>query len=193
MIKAIIFDCYGVLYPNACRHFFERHQELFDGDSTSLDKLNEQMDLGKITRADFFTEVEKKTGISAGQIKAEIDQELVVDKRLVEFIKQLKKSYRIGLLSNAGQEEISIIYRDQVAELFDAVTISYEAHVVKPDKEIFLICAKRLGVDPADCLFIDDSLVNIQAAQKLGMETIYYTGFNAFLNEFNTITILQPI
>jgi len=184
MIKAIIFDCFGVLYPNASGHFFERHRKLFGKDSTALDKLNLQIDLGEITRAKFFVGLEKETGIPFGKIKAEIDQELVVDQRLVEFIKKLKKTYKISMISNAGQEEIAIIYRDQIGILFDAMTVSYEVGIVKPNKEIFLICAKRLGVKLTECLLIDDSVVNIKAAQKLGMKTFLYNNFDIFSQNF---------
>src|SRR3989344_4475210 len=113
MIKAVIFDCFGVLYPDASGHFFQKHKDLFRNGSTYLDKLNLQIDLGQITRAEFFSKLEEETGISADLIKEEIDLELMVDQQLVQLIKKLKESYKIGILSNAGEEEIAIIYRDQ--------------------------------------------------------------------------------
>ena len=102
MIKAIIFDCFGVLYPQATGNFFKRHEELFNNDSTLLDKLNLQIDIGKITRADFLTQLGAKIGMPPDKIQAEIDRELVINQRLIEFIKKLKETYKIGLLSNAG-------------------------------------------------------------------------------------------
>ncbi|OGL30771.1 hypothetical protein A3F37_04095 [Candidatus Saccharibacteria bacterium RIFCSPHIGHO2_12_FULL_41_12] len=186
-IKAIIFDCFGVIYPQASGDFFERHKKLFNNDSSPLDGLNLKIDLGIISRKEFFIGLESVTDIPAIVIQSEIDQELWPDTDLIAFIKELNKSYKIGLLSNAGQEEIAIIFRDKVDALFDATAISYELGVVKPNTEIFVACAKRLGVKPEDCLFIDDSMVNIEAAEKLGMKTLYYPSFGIIPDELNNL------
>lgn len=185
MIKAIIFDCFGVLYPNACGNFFKRHRDLFGNDSTYLDELNHQIDLGQITRTEFFTKLEEETGMVANLIQKEIDEELMVNQELVQLIKKLKESYKIGILSNAGEEEITIIYHDQIENLFNTITVSYETQIVKPNKEIYLACIERLGVEPDECLFIDDNEVNIKAAQNLNMKTILYKDFEDFSHELN--------
>lgn len=177
MIKAIIFDCFGVLYPQASGDFFKRHKNLFGDNTAILDKLNLQIDLGEITRTQFFEGLQKITGIYANKIRAEFDEELTADQRLVEFIKKLRPTYKTGLLSNAGEEEIAIIYRDKLDSLFDAIAISYELNSVKPDPEIFLACTRRLGIDPRECVFVDDSITNIEAAQKLSMQTVLYPQF----------------
>ena len=187
MIKAVIFDCFGVLYPQAVGQFFERYKDLFSDDSTALDQLNLQIDLGKITRAEFFASLAEKIGMPADKIQSEIDRELVADQQLVEFIKKMKKTYKTGMLSNAGKEEIAIVYRDRLDGLFDSITVSYEAGIVKPSSEIYLICAQRLGVDPTECLFIDDSVINIDAAQKLGMKTILYATYGMLPEELTTL------
>lgn len=177
LIKAIIFDCFGVLYPQASGHFFERHKDLFKTNPTVLDELNLKIDLGKINRAQFFKGLTEISGIPEVKIQSEIDQELVLDQALVEFIRKLKSFYKIGLLSNAGKEEIAIIYRDKIDRLFDAIAVSYEVGAVKPGEEIFLSCVRRLDVKPQECLFVDDSLSNIKAAQHLNMQTIIYPDF----------------
>jgi HAD superfamily hydrolase (TIGR01509 family) len=179
MIKALIFDCFGVLYPHASGDFFERNKNLFGNNSSVMDKLNLQIDLGEITRADLFKRLEEITGIDADKIKAEYDQKTIADQALVEFIRKLKPLYKIGLLSNAGKEEIDIIYRDKLDDLFDATAVSYEVKSVKPDPEIFLICAQRLNLKPEQCVFVDDSPMNIEAARKLGMKTVLYPNFGS--------------
>ncbi len=187
MIKAIIFDCFGVLYPQASGHFFERHQQLFSHNPSLLDELNLKIDLGKITRAQFFNSLAEISGMSATAIQSEIDQELVLDSALVEFIRKLKPFYKIGLLSNAGEEEIAIIYRDKIDIFFDAIAVSFEVGAVKPGKEIFLTCSQRLGLNPQECLFIDDSMSNIKAAQNLGMQTIFYPTFGNLPQELKLL------
>ena len=187
MIKAVIFDCFGVLYPQAAGVFFGGHKNLFSNKPELLDRLNLQIDLGQITRADFFAEIEKEIGISGQKIQTEIDKELVVDQQLIEFIKKLKTKYKIGLLSNAGQEEIAIVYRDGIDVLFDSITVSYETGFVKPNPEMYRISSQGVGVSPAECLFVDDSRINIEAAHNFGMQTILYDNFGTFPKKFKAL------
>lgn len=178
MIKAVIFDCFGVLYPHSSGNFYNKNQELFKDSPGLLDKLNLQIDLGEINRAQFFKELEKATNIPAATIQQEFDDEQhSPDTALVELIKKLKQKYRIALLSNAGEEEIGIIYRDGIADLFDVKTVSYKVGFVKPANEIYLSCLKELSVKPEEAIFVDDSAVNIEAAKKLGIQTLIYPDF----------------
>lgn len=177
MLKAIIFDCFGVLYPQASGMFFEKHKDLFRGYLEAMDDLNLKIDLGEVSRDEFFAGLEKVTSISAEAIKDEMDSQLQVDQELIDLIKKLKTKYKIGLLSNAGKEEIDIIYRDKIDHLFDSSTVSYEVKSVKPNAEIFLTCLNRLEVEAQEALFIDDSMTNIKAAQALGFQTLYYPKF----------------
>jgi HAD superfamily hydrolase (TIGR01509 family) len=187
MIKALIFDCFGVIYPQATGNYFERNKNLFKNGSDTLDKLNLQIDLGQITREEFFVGLEKEIGVPAKEIQVEIDKELIVDQQLIELIKSLRKKYKIGLLSNAGKEEIAIIYRDKIDSLFDTLAVSYEVGAVKPNLKIYLACAQRLNVEPAECIFIDYSNTNLEAAERLGMKTIYYSDFGTVPEELRAL------
>jgi putative hydrolase of the HAD superfamily len=60
-------------------------------------------------------------------------------------------------------------------ELFDAVVISGEEGVRKPDPEIYLLAARRLGVPPEVCVFVDDLAVNIRGAAAVGMIGVHHT------------------
>lgn len=172
--KAVIFDCFGVLYPEITKNFFQRNIKLFDGDSSFMDDLDLQIDLGKITRREFLFKLEEKTKIPADKIESELDQDAVYDRDLVELIKKLKQTYKIGFLSNAGREEAEIIWRDKIDHLFDVKIISGEIGIVKPDPKIYALCLEKLGVKPAECAFIDDNPANVAGAQNIGMDSILY-------------------
>lgn len=183
MIKAIIFDCFGVLYPQAVGKFLKKHEMLFKSDTAFLGQLDIDIDLGKITRANFFKKIEAKIGIPVNQLQNEIDQQMIPDLKLVELIKNLKEKYKIGLLSNAGEEEIHVLYRDHLDYLFDSITVSYEAQLIKPNPEIFTLCSKRLEIPLNECLFIDYVEVNIEAARLLGMHTLLYEGYDKLIRD----------
>lgn len=57
---------------------------------------------------------------------------------------------------------------------FDGIVVSGEERLMKPDRAIFELFFRRTGLEPEDCVFIDDSRANIEAAQALGMHTIHY-------------------
>ena len=100
-----------------------------------------------------------------------------LDQQLVNRIRELKKTYKIGLLSNAGPHLLKILEQEGITELFDALTISYQVGATKPNRKIYLKAAEQLNCSPTECIFIDDKLENTAAAEKLGMQTIEYRDF----------------
>lgn len=84
---------------------------------------------------------------------------------------------RLGMLSNGVPEIVARIRSDRdLSAIFDAVVISYEVQLAKPEPEIYRITLDRLGVPPAAALFVDDRLENIDAARELGFQTLHFTG-----------------
>jgi epoxide hydrolase-like predicted phosphatase len=79
---------------------------------------------------------------------------------------------RTGLLSNSWGE--GRYQRDRFAELFDAVVISGEVGLRKPDPAIYLLAAESLGLEPAACVFVDDFAFNLEPAAELGMATVLH-------------------
>ena len=57
--------------------------------------------------------------------------------------------------------------------------VCYKIGIVKPQPEIYISCAKRLDVSVQECLFIDDSQINVDAGIKLGMQCFLYKDFNS--------------
>ena len=189
MIKGIIFDCFGVLYTNAQKTFFKKHENLFKEGESFLDRLNIEIDHGRISGSEFFRILERETGISAEIIKKEMDDVIVSDQQLVSLIHSLKRKYKIGLLSNAGEYEIEILYKEKLDELFDHITISCRVGVIKPDPAIFYKCLEGLNLKPEEVLFIDDSKVNVDSSKSLGMKGFIYTDYPAFVDYLNKIKL----
>ena len=89
----------------------------------------------------------------------------------------LRRVRRAGLktamLSNSWG--IGAYPADVLAELFDAVVISAEVGMRKPEERIFRHAASLIGLEPAECVFIDDIGANVQAAEALGMTGVLHT------------------
>ncbi len=98
-----------------------------------------------------------------------------LDTQLISFIRELKPRYRTGLLSNAwsgSREALRDHYK--CLDAFDAVIISSEIGLAKPDPAIYLKMLHQLGVEGKEAIFVDDLVANINAANALGMHGIKF-------------------
>lgn len=77
-----------------------------------------------------------------------------------------------GMLSNSWGPGF---YPRHITDMFDAVVISAEVGMRKPEERIFLHAAELLGLDPAECVFIDDIEANVVAAEAVGMTGILHS------------------
>lgn len=98
----------------------------------------------------------------------------------LHYLLELKKHYHVCLLSNTNPFMMSFTRSSKfssdgkpISFYFDTLFCSYEMKAYKPDSEIFI---KALGTDKMiadETLFLDDSMKNIVAAQRLGIQTLY--------------------
>ena len=92
---------------------------------------------------------------------------------------------RTGLISNSVGADI--YDRATLDDLFDAIVISGEVGLHKPQPEIFLLGAERTGVAPADCVFVDDLRENCAGAEAVGMTAILHRGPERTLPELERL------
>lgn len=172
-IKAVIFDCFGVLYTDSKRSLLDivpadKRQELHD--------LFTSNNYGFFDRQEYLGRVAGIVQISEREVAQYIAHEHHLNEPLVTLIhEQLKEKYRIGLLSNIGREWIHDFFsRHQLHEMFDEVVLSGEEGVSKPNPVIYELMASRLGLATGDCLMIDDIADNCEGAEIAGMQSIHY-------------------
>ncbi len=103
---------------------------------------------------------------------------------MIALIKELKKKYTSALLSNLAVD-MSTRIRDQVPfnELFGVVVFSHEVGMVKPGPEIYKLILEKLGRKPEECIFIDDSKTNINAAAQLGIDGVHFQNSTQAIEE----------
>jgi putative hydrolase of the HAD superfamily len=84
---------------------------------------------------------------------------------------------RTAILSNGPPEVIAHVRSERpVDRYFDVVVVSCDVGCMKPDPAIYRVCLDRLGVEPKSALFVDDRVVNLEAASRLGIHTLHFTG-----------------
>ena len=92
---------------------------------------------------------------------------------------------KTGLISNSwGRGRYD---RDAFGKLFDGVVISGEVGLYKPQPEIFHLGAERIGLEPADCVFVDDLAENCEGAEAVGMTAVLHRGADGTLERLEEL------
>jgi len=97
-----------------------------------------------------------------------------IDWEIVRFLREQRKVRKTGLISNAWDGLRPWIVSQKFDDAFDHMTISAEVHSGKPAPEIYLHALEKLGVQPAEAVFVDDVEKNIAACQALGMHGVLF-------------------
>ncbi|MDB5162327.1 MAG: HAD-superfamily hydrolase, subfamily variant 3 [Candidatus Saccharibacteria bacterium] len=183
MIKAIVFDCFGVLVSDGWLAFKHRH---FDADKHLFDQvteINQQVDAAAISYDTFISRVAELAKVNKDDVKNEIEQNLP-NLELFDFIStELKNKYPLGILSNAAANWLDELFTPEQLALFDTYALSFEIGAIKPQAIAYVTIAKKLGVELNECVFIDDQLRYCEGAAAVGMKTIHYTDFDSFKSQ----------
>lgn len=174
MIRGIIFDCFGVLYGGSLTALYEMAP---DENKQALLDLNKQADYGFISQKEYFDGLAELTGRTYEEIDGLIHQKHARHQEVFDYLYDLKKrgKYKIGMLSNVGEVTIQQLFtEDELTNVFDAVVLSYQENLAKPNPEVFKLMATRIGLVPEECVMIDDLEPNCDGAEIAGMQSIWH-------------------
>ena len=176
MIKAIIFDCFGVLLTDVNR---ERHNKIAQTDpaaAQAIEDVFEDSNRGKITREESARRMGEILHVDPAEILATSDAGEVRNQALIDFIKTLRPNYKLAMLSNVrGRASLDRRFNpNELDELFEVVVASGDVGIVKPERQIYELTAEKLGVDPHDCVMIDDIPEYCDGAEAIGMRAVRF-------------------
>jgi glucose-1-phosphatase len=187
-IKNIIFDLGGVLldidFQKSTDAFkslgIEDFEEMFS--QFKADELFEKLERGELNEEDFYAAIKKRTKLPV--TNAEIDMAwnaLILHFRTesLEFLEKLADKYKLYLLSNTNSIHLNFfkqLFTNQTGKPsldahFVKAWYSNEMGLRKPGTKIFEFVLEEENLKAAETLFIDDTLSNIETAQKLGFKT----------------------
>ncbi len=186
MIKAIIFDCFGVLTTDKWKEFCAT---LPEGEIVEKAReLNHAYDAGFMSEKEFLEEVFKLTGRSPGEVEKLLDSETAKNSELLNYIQTLKPQYKIGLLSNIASNWVRDYFLDPAElALFDEMIFSFEERMTKPDPRIFKTACARLAARPEETIMVDDIERYCESARSTGMQAIVYQDFPQLKAELEQI------
>jgi len=185
-IKAVIFDFGGVLVRTEDRGPRTQLASRLEKTYAELGKLvfdsgsSQQAQLGEITSAQHWEQVRKVLNISPAElleVRGKFWEGDSLDGNLVDHLRGLRPRYKTALLSNAWDDLRQYIEEDwQIEDAFDQMIISAEVGLVKPDERIYQLTISKVGVDPAEAVFVDDFSNNVTGARAAGLHAIHFKG-----------------
>ncbi len=114
------------------------------------------------------------------------------DEDVVRLVRSLKRQgYRLGALSNIEPSRASEIRQREIMDYFDIVVFSCEVGLRKRssiksgelDTEIYVLALEKMGLQPGECLYIDDIKECTHAAEEAGIRNILFTDARQLINE----------
>jgi len=196
-IKAVIWDIGGVIARTEDKG--PRNQLAADL-GISRDRLNDlvfgglkgtQAQLGEITVEELWAYVHHELNLLPDEFTDLRDRFFggdIIDYQIIDYIREINQNYKMAILSNAWDDLREVLtYQWEIVDAFDSITISGEEGVKKPAPTIFYISLNKLGVAPAEAVFIDDFIENIHSAANLGIHTIHFTSPDKALKDLELI------
>lgn len=185
MINACIFDLDGVIVDTAHYHFVawkrlgeelgvvltEKENEQLKGVSR-MESLDIILSLGKISRnaAEKERLAEQKNAWFVGYINAMKPDEIFPGVK--ELIAELRRRQIKVALASSSKNAGTVLRLLKIEDLFDAVVDGTMVVNSKPDPEIFLLAARKLGSSPDQCVVFEDAAAGVEAALRAGMKCV---------------------
>jgi len=180
--RGLLIDFGGVLTTNVFASFAafcvaeglepETMRRAFRGDDTARQLLFD-LETGAIEPQRFSVALADRLGLpDPTDLPQRLFAQVRADEAMIAEVRALHdRGVRTGLVSNSWGDATAYD-RELFAEIFDGVVISSEVGLRKPDPEIYLLGARTIGLEPAECVFVDDLGGNLKPAAALGMATI---------------------
>lgn len=195
-IKALYFDLGGVIVRTEDKTLRTELGQRFGMTYDEMDKFvfgcetAKKASFGLLTEEQHWRDVARRLSISENEWKsiAEIffggDQ---IDRSLLAFIESVRPGLKTGVISNAWDGLRAYMLEQGFLAPFDEVIVSAEVGILKPDPRIYHLALEKLGVQPAEAIFVDDMPENIAACEALGMHGVHFKTAEQALGDLQTL------
>jgi putative hydrolase of the HAD superfamily len=184
-MSALLFDLYGVLLKERTDAGRRRVELAVGGDARIwpvYDDLRPAYESGDVGDERFWRQLQVRAGLAPFDIveavEADWESSMAQDPAMVGYVLSLiDAGFSCGILSNVpaglakrAREEHGWFDR------FEAVTMSCDIGLVKPDPRAFAVALDAMGVSAKETVFFDADPVNIKAAEEFGLRSVLFTG-----------------
>lgn len=190
MIRAIIFDYFGVIRIDPV---FIAYRQLGGDDEADRDFIERTLhasDKGQLPQAGPI--LAERLGVSEAEWEKASRHAEPFDEDILNYILDLRKFYKIGLLTNIGAGDLAKWFKPHALETyFDAAVASGDIGFAKPETQAYEIIAEKLGVRTDECIIIDDLEVNCEGARAAGMPALLYTSFDQLRDDIIGVLVAE--
>lgn len=184
MIKAILFDFGGVVYEHPKDVISEVIGQIYNQPieitKKEYSKFKNDYYIGKIPTAKLITNLSLafKSDKSIEEVKklwVKYYSSLArPNKDVLDIVKKLRKTYKVYLFSNTTEMSHLHNQKTGIYDNFDGLFMSYRMGMKKPDPIIFQKVITAIKCKPNECVFVDDSMENLEEARKIGIIPILF-------------------
>lgn len=186
MIKGIIFDLDGVLVSTDEMHYQAWKRLATELGITGFNREDNRRQRGVSRMASLEIVLEKSAKTYTQEEKEALAErknnyylELLEDmddsavlENVVEVLQVLRKKGVLLAVGSASKNAPVILEKTGLMPYLDKISCGLDTTKSKPDPEVFLVAAKKLGLSPAECLVVEDSAAGIEAAKAGGMKSL---------------------
>lgn len=173
MIRAIIFDCFGVLYTGTLA-ILEEHCKTAQ-DRQTLHDLSHASDSGFLSPEEFVKRIAPVVHLSNDEVYKIVTTAQNRNRGVFAYAKELKsRGFKVAVLSNFGRDSITRLFDSEDQALFDNIIASGDAGVTKPHVSAYDYALRQLNVQPHEAIMVDDALWNIDGAAEAGLHGVVY-------------------
>ena len=135
-----------------------------------------QLETGHLEPAEFEAAFAALLGVDPDDLLHRMFGAMEADPAMIEGIRAIRRrGTPMAILSNSVGAA-AVYDHDLFSELFDAVVISSEVALRKPEPAIYELAAERIGLAAGACVYVDDLPPNLKPARALGMATVLHRG-----------------
>ncbi|MCX6120079.1 MAG: beta-phosphoglucomutase [Ignavibacteriales bacterium] len=186
MIKAVLFDLDGVLVSTDEYHYrswkklsAEEGFDFFDHEFNHKFRGVARMECieiitkasGKIYTPEQKKELADRKNRYFVESLSSVSTEVLLPGALSALHELRKRGIKTAVASNS-RNAVSIIKQVKIEHLLDAIIDGHQIENSKPDPEVFLLAAKKVGISPAHCLVVEDAIAGIESAMRAGMKAL---------------------
>jgi putative hydrolase of the HAD superfamily len=195
-LRAVVFDIGGVLEINPRTGWQERWSERLGLDVPQLlEPVRRGGDVGALTLEQVERETARRLGLDTATLRQFMDdmwEEYVgrLNEELARYFAALRPRYRTGIVSNSfvGARE-----REQrlhgFEDMCDVIVYSHEEGMKKPDRRIYENACRRLGVEPHEAVFLDDTPECVEGARRAGMHAIRFVSNDQAIADLEALLV----
>ena len=185
MIKAIIFDFGRVITAQKPLSLFRSYEEELGLDPDTINSIMfgsqawQDTLLGRKTTEEFWHLIGPELGLNTAdevnRFRRRYHADEAINEAVLDLIRKLRGRYKLAILSNSPPDLTRWLVDWEMRDLFEVVFCSGDEGMIKPDPAAFKLMLERLGVEPGEAVFIDDTPEHVEAARKLGIQGIIFT------------------